>query len=733
VVGRREEAMGYPFVYALENGEASDEIMDKESAEDLIEEGTLTDSTQCWNEEMDGWTDWSECKAAFGFEPSSPRAEEEEYDYEYYTVLQYQVDGEVSDEIDTADVHSLIEQGQFSDETLVWTEGMDDWYPWAECKVQFGFDADDEQADGGASHVEEWIQGLTEAELKEQCEVAELELDSYDGDSMRDALREMYGGGGGDEEEEDGEVTSLTYEKEDGSYEQDVSLADAWELAEAGTIVDGTLCWAEGLDDWAPWKEAKHLFFDLEEDEEPEAEEGDTPAEGVPPGPSVEETAETAAMREKYAAMRPYQVKSECKKRRLPYDGAKPELIEALIVFEFGGGAAAAKEMAEAAKVKADEEAAAKKEAHHRALIEAQAKEKEEETAYLKRMKAAEAEKATKGKAGAKPEEALQDLGYSSKQVRAALKQAGGDQDAALAALQKSKKHLSAMTDEELTARVDEVMEDIDSYGTGAVGFRQLLSWVRRNQGGARVTDEMLTHGLQLFNQYDVDGSGSLDKEEIREMLLEMEHDQMFSKIIASFLDHEDADPKKAATKILTLEEIATINKIPEFIEGAEELMMDYIEAELRTLNIPSIKGKQSWGVYELLNIEPKKYDVKAEKMTVDPSGRYRVMSESKARETESKGSAQIGTLKPGTIVKVLESKEVDGQTRIRCRSGWLSPIAVDGTVLLQKEECIVVHVADIHCLFKNFKCKKQARETQQSRRRLHNTNTTHRYHQSMA
>ncbi len=698
--------MGYPFVYALENGQPSDEVEDKEAAEDLIEEGTLTDDTQCWNEDMDGWTDWSECKALFGFEASSPRAEEEEYDYEYYTVLQYQIDGEVSEEIDSADVHGLIEQGLFSDETLVWTEGMDDWYSWGECKVQFGFDADDAEADGAeAEQVEEWLRGLTDAELKEQCETADIELESMDPDSMRDALRAMYiHADGGDDE-----IQAIVYEKADGSYSDEIPLAEAWELAEAGTIKADTLCWAEGLDDWYPWREAKHWFFDLEEDETPAAEE-DAPAEGVPPGPSVEETAETAALRAKYDSMRPYQVKNECKKRRLPHEGSKPELIEALIVFEFGGGAAAAKEMAEAAKAKADAEAARKKEEHHRELIEAEKKAKEEEAAYLKRMKEQTAAKKQTG--AAKPEDALQDLGYSSKQVRQALKSSGGDQDKALELLQKSKKKLGAMTDEELTARVDEVMEDIDSYGTGQVGFRQLLSWVRRQQGGARVTDEMLSHGLKLFHQYDYDGTGALSKDEIRDMLLEMEQDQMFSQVIASFLNVETVEEAKAPKKVLTLEDIAVINKNPQFIEGVEELMLDYIEAELRGLSIPSIKGKQGWGVYELLDIATKKFDVKAEHMTVDASGRYRVMKNCKVRESESKDSPEVGTMKPGTIVKVVESKEVDGQTRIKCRSGWLSLVAADGSVLLQKEECIVVHVADIHCMLKNFKCKYRHRHT---------------------
>jgi hypothetical protein len=188
--------------------------------------------------------------------------------------------------------------------------------------------------------------------------------------------------------------------------------------------------------------------------------------------------------------------------------------------------------------------------------------------------------------------------------------------------------------------------------------------------------------------------------------MLEMEQDHLFSKVIASFLDVPDEEETVEAKRVLTLEEIAIINKNEQFIEGVEELMMDYIEAELRGLNIPSIKGKQGWGVYELLDIKTKKFDVKADKMTVDSAGRYRVMKNCKVRENKDKDSAEVGTMKPGTMVKVLESTQVDGQTRIRCRSGWLSVIAVDGSVLLQKEECIVVHVADIHCLLKNFKCK---------------------------
>jgi hypothetical protein len=100
--------MGYPFVYALEDGETpSDEVADHEAAEDLVEEGTLTDETMCWNEDMDGWTEWAKCKGQFGFAQERADDDEEEYDYEFYTVLQYQTeDGEPSDEM-TAELAKL--------------------------------------------------------------------------------------------------------------------------------------------------------------------------------------------------------------------------------------------------------------------------------------------------------------------------------------------------------------------------------------------------------------------------------------------------------------------------------------------------------------------------------------------------------------------------------------------------------------------------------------------------
>ena len=134
-------------------------------------------------------------------------------------------------------------------------------------------------------------------------------------------------------------------------------------------------------------------------------------------------------------------------------------------------------------------------------------------------------------------------------------------------------------------------------------------------------------------------------------------------------------------------------------------LEYDKLQPHRARLNIPSIKGKQSWGVYEIQNVATKKYEVGQENMTFDTSGRYRIMSKSAVRKGADRASERVGQLNPGTIVKVLEEQQVDGQTRVRCRSGWLSIVAQDGTELMRKEECIVVHIADIKCLLKNFKC----------------------------
>jgi hypothetical protein len=82
-------------------------------------------------------------------------------------------------------------------------------------------------------------------------------------------------------------------------------------------------------------------------------------------------------------------------------------------------------------------------------------------------------------------------------------------------------------------------------------------------------------------------------------------------------------------------------------------------------------------------------------------------MWRSTIREKKEMSSPKCGTLKTGTVVKVLEECEVEGgKLRIRTKTGWMSEISSAGVRLLEREACIVVQIADIKCFLKNFKFK---------------------------
>ena len=362
----------YPFVYATdEEGTPSEEVNDKDEATELLECGILSDETMIWSDDhpMDGWTEWLRCKGGFGFEGEDADGdgivdadEQEEEGADFYTELQYaDEDGSPSAEIDTSDVPALIEDGTIDDETMVWTEGMDDWMAWGEVKAWFGFEED---AAWDPAQVEEWLNGMNEEALTEYCQEQEMELDDWSEDAMRTTLLSMYGGGEADDAEaEVGDVETLVYEQANGDYSDETSLSDAWELWKIQKVIcDDTMVWAEGFDDWTPFGQAKYLLFgkeELGEDAEEEEVEKGEPPETAENG--FEETPESLAFRAKLQAMRPYQVKAECKKRRMPHEGQKEALIEALIMMEYGGGKDAANEMAAAAVVDADIAAAIKK------------------------------------------------------------------------------------------------------------------------------------------------------------------------------------------------------------------------------------------------------------------------------------------------------------------------------------------------------------------------------------
>eukprot|EP01050_Picozoa_sp_SAG11_P049979 SAG11_NODE_27599_length_331_cov_0.560345_1_plen_48_part_00 len=39
----------------------------------------------------------------------------------------------------------------------------------------------------------------------------------------------------------------------------------------------------------------------------------------------------------------------------------------------------------------------------------------------------------------------------------------------------------------------------------------------------------------------------------------------------------------------------------------ADDMMLDYVEAQIKSLDIPSIKGSQKWGHYEICGIKTRK------------------------------------------------------------------------------------------------------------------------------
>ena len=120
----------------------------------------------------------------------------------------------------------MLESGAITEETLVWTEGMEEWCAWGEVKEWFGFNDD---AGFDAAGVEEWLGSLSEEELQEQCQASEIELEDWSEDNMKAALRAIYIPADEDDEDE-GPIESVIYQTAGGEYSDETSLADAWEL-----------------------------------------------------------------------------------------------------------------------------------------------------------------------------------------------------------------------------------------------------------------------------------------------------------------------------------------------------------------------------------------------------------------------------------------------------------------------------------------------------------------------
>lgn len=110
---------------------------------ELCGSGEITDETLVYTDdiEMDGWMPFGEVKQSLDWEDGEEAAA--------FTSLYYQItEDEQSDECDMREVMRLINDGVITDETLVWSEGLDGWVPFEEAKYYCEW-PDEEAGSGG--------------------------------------------------------------------------------------------------------------------------------------------------------------------------------------------------------------------------------------------------------------------------------------------------------------------------------------------------------------------------------------------------------------------------------------------------------------------------------------------------------------------------------------------------------------------------------------------------------
>ena len=267
----------------------------------------------------------------------------------------------------------------------------------------------------------------------------------------------------------------------DGEEQIDATAGQLPELLAAGTIDDETLIYFEGLSEWTAFVEVKERMgvgevqaadeSAPEPEAEPEADEDEAEPEAEPEPEAGEDEAE-------------------------PAEDESVDISEGLPPAKAEGGAAA----------KAAEEAAAALEAAKKAAEEVDV----ESPVFKGKLKA------------------MVDGGLPEEHSSRCLVAVGGDLDKATELLQGVMDSIgggggavASMPEEELYAKVDEIMEEIDTFKAGAISFRQFLSWVKRQSGVKRLDDETNARAQALFNEFDHDDSCSLDRDKMKNVISE--------------------------------------------------------------------------------------------------------------------------------------------------------------------------------------------------------------------
>ena len=180
------------------DGEPSEELP-MARFQTLIDDGSVDGGTRVWSEGMDDWVALAEVAGWLGLSGVTGGGEDE---MEAQRTVVYDTDGDgtASDHLTLAELTELLEAGTITDDTMVWSEGMDEWAALSECRDQlFG--------GGGDSGGRQW--------------------------------------------------ETMMYETADDEPSDEIGMDEARRLIDAGTITDSTRVWTEGLDDWTPMSEVK--------------------------------------------------------------------------------------------------------------------------------------------------------------------------------------------------------------------------------------------------------------------------------------------------------------------------------------------------------------------------------------------------------------------------------------------------------------------------------------------
>ena len=102
--------------------------------QELVTDGVINGGTRVWTEGMDDWRDLSE--VAIWLALTGVEAAPDDAETNVSTTFIYDTDGDgtPSEEVAVDQIDALIEAGTLSEETMVWSEGWDDWQSLAEAR-----------------------------------------------------------------------------------------------------------------------------------------------------------------------------------------------------------------------------------------------------------------------------------------------------------------------------------------------------------------------------------------------------------------------------------------------------------------------------------------------------------------------------------------------------------------------------------------------------------------------